>query len=357
MPEKVLVRGLSWLGDAVLSLPAMEALKRLWPDAALTIVAPQGLAPLWLMQPSVDSVQAFGPARRNGRLMEDLGLAVRLRREKWDVAVVMPNSFRSALLPALAGVPRRVGFSTDGRRLLLTHPVAKSESLRAGHQVEHYMTLVRALGYEDPAPPARLAVSDDLLKWAEEALEDPLRAVPSRPVVGIHPGAAYGLAKRWFPERFLSVAEGAVRELDALVLLLGAEGEASWAAEAASASPGRVIDWTGRTDVAELAALLARCDLLVCNDSGPMHLAAAVGTSVVAIFGSSEPARTGPMGEGHRVLRESIHCSPCFARTCPEEENLYRCFELITVDRVLEAAAESLSVHLAEPLKPLRDRP
>lgn len=357
VPERVLVRGVNWLGDAVLSLPAVEALRRLWPQASIAVVAPRGLAPLWGMQASVDKVFSFGGGPRDGRAQGDLRLALSLRRQRWDVAVVLPNSFRSALLAALAGASVRVGFSTDGRRLLLTHPVPKGDTLRAGHQVEHYMALARALGYEGAAPPAGLEVPAELIRWADGALEGHLPAGRGRPVVAIHPGAAYGPAKRWFPERFAALARAAAGELDALVLVLGGPGEAPWAAEAASALPGRVVDFTGRTDVAELAALLGRCDLAVCNDSGPMHLAAAVGTPVVALFGSSEPAQTGPLGEGHRVLREPVACSPCFARTCPEKTDLYRCFELIGVERVLEEVAEGLSARLAEPSRPLRGRP
>jgi heptosyltransferase-2 len=217
--------------------------------------------------------------------------------------------------------------------------------------VEHYMALVRALGYEGPTPPVRLTVSPDRLRWAEETVEKLQTPGRSRPVVGIHPGATFGPAKRWFSERFAAVADGAARDLDALVLVLGAAGEAPWAAEAASAGNGQVLDMTGKTDVAALSALLAGCDVLVCNDSGPMHLAAAVGTPVVAVFGSSDPSQTGPAGSGHRVVREPVECSPCFARTCPLKEDQYQCFELIRATRVLEEVAESLSANLASALR------
>lgn len=273
------------------------------------------------------------------------------------MAVVFPNSFRSAALPALAGVPRRVGFSTDGRGWLLTEALPKSDALKGAHQVEHYMSLVRALGYEGPAPPIRLTVSPERLRWAEEAVESRLGPPERRPVVGIHPGAAYGPAKRWFPERFAAVAEEVVRELDALVLVFGGPDEAPWAAKAASAHPGRLSDCTGQTDAAELAALLSQCDLLVCNDSGPMHLAAAVGTPVVAVFGSSDPSLTGPSGPGHAVVREPVPCGPCFARTCPEKEAPYLCFELVGAERVLEVIAECLSARLAHPLRAKKGRP
>lgn len=355
-PRRVLLRGVNWLGDAVLTLPAVEALRRLWPEAAFGVVAPEGLAPLWRMQPAVESLEASGSARGGVRLAEDLRLAGRLRRGRWDVAVIFPNSFRSALVPALAGVKRRVGFSTDGRRWLLTDPVTKTEAVKAQHQVEHYMALVRALGYEGPAPPVKLALSPEVLRWAEEAAKGLQAPGRSRPVVGIHPGATYGPAKRWFPERFAAVAEGAARDLDALVLVFGAAGEAPWAAEAASSRADQVFDMTGRTDVSALAAMLAMCDVLVCNDSGPMHLAAAIGTPVVAVFGSSQPSQTGPAGSGHKVVREPVECSPCFARTCPLKEEPYQCFNLISAKKVLEAVAESISADLATPLRNLKER-
>lgn len=341
-PERVLIRGVNWLGDAVMTLPALEALRRLWPHAALGVVAPEGLAPLWRMEPAVEAVEPFGPSGGFGRLLEDCRLASRLRKGRWEVAVVLPNSFHSALVPALGGIPRRVGFATDGRGWLLTDPLAKTESLKAHHQVEHYMALIRSLGYEGPTPPVRLRVSEEKLRWAEEALSGLGDGQGGRPLVGIHPGATYGPAKRWFPERFAAVAESTARELEARILVLGGPGEAPWADKLASALPGRVADWTGRTDVSELAALLARLDLLVCNDSGPMHLAAAVGTPVVAVFGSSEPSQTGPSGEGHLLVREPVECSPCFERTCPLKQDRYKCFELVSAARVSEAVAESL---------------
>ncbi len=349
-PRRVLVRGVNWLGDTVMSLPAVEALGRLWPDTTVGVVAPEGLTSLWRMQPSVGEMEAFGArAGGAGRLGEDLRLAARLRRGRWDLAVVFPNSFRSALVPALAGIRRRVGFATDGRGWLLTDPRPKSPELRAAHQVEHYLELVRALGYEGPPPQARLAVSEERLRWAAEAVEGLQGPGPSRPVVGFHPGAAYGPAKRWFAERFARVAEGAAGELDAVVLVFGARGEAPWAEAAAAERPGRVVDWTGRTDAADLAALFARCDVVVCNDSGPMHLAAAVGTPVVAVFGSSDPSRTGPAGPGHVVVREPIECSPCFERVCPLSADPYACFEGISPARVLEAVADTLAARLLEP--------
>jgi ADP-heptose:LPS heptosyltransferase len=133
------------------------------------------------------------------------------------------------------------------------------------------------------------------------------------------------------------------------VLVFGRVGEAPWAAKAASDRPDQVVDFTGRTDVAALAALLAQCDVVVCNDSGPMHLATAVGTPVVAVFGSSEPARTGPVGPDHVVVRHRVECSPCFARVCPLTESPYKCFELIGTERVVEAVAERLAVRSGEP--------
>lgn len=348
-PRTVLVRSVNWLGDAVLSLPAVEALRRHYPEATIAVVAPSGLAPLWSMQPTVDVVETFDAAPGFARLLEDLRLAGRLRRQRWELAVSFPNSFRSALLPALAGVPRRVGFATDGRHWLLTDRLAKTDDVRAAHHVDHYMGLVRALGYEGPPPPVRLCVDAERLGWAEALLEEHQPAGGRRPIVGIHPGATYGPAKRWFPDRFDAVARAAAFELGALVLVFGGAGEAPWAAEAASARRGQVLDFTGRTDVAALAALLARCDVVVCNDSGPMHMAAAVGTPVVAVFGSSDPDKTGPVGPDHVVVRMPLECSPCFARTCPLPVSPYECFELIGAEQVIEALAKRLAVRSAEP--------
>ncbi|MDV2479621.1 MAG: lipopolysaccharide heptosyltransferase II [bacterium] len=352
-PRAVLVRSPNWLGDAVLSMPAVEAIRRLYPEATIGVLSPEGLAPLWAMQPMVDTVEAFGPTRGLARLWDDLRLAGRIRKERWELSVAFPNSFRSALLPAMAGVSRRVGFATDARRWLLTDRPSKTEELRADHQMDQYLRLIRDLGYDGPKPLVRLTVEPERLQWADALLNRQQPTGGRRPVVGIHPGATYGPAKRWFPERFAALAEAVANELGALVLVCGGSGEAPWAEDAAAARPGQLLDWTGRTDVAALAALLARCDVVVCNDSGPMHVAAAVGTPVVALFGSSDPARTGPVGPGHVVVREHVECSPCFARTCPLPGSKYVCFEPIGVERVLEAVAERLDVSYAESSQPL----
>ncbi len=328
---RVVVRTPNWLGDAVMAMPAIAAVRAAWPDATLAVAAPPGIAPLFRERTG---------ARPNEIVdVDPQGSIAALRRGRFDAAILLPNSFRSAWLARGAGIPERWGYAGGFRRWMLTRAVPRP----AGrvHQAEYYAALVRGLGIEvlDAAPriePTRRTVERaiDLLR-TEGARE-------GEQVVGLAPGAAYGHAKRWPPARVAELIVRLRRERGVTCILVGAAGDRPAGREIESALPPGtgVIDLIGRTDLRLLVGVLARCTAFVSNDSGAMHLAAAVGVPVSAIFGPTDERVTAPVGD-HDVLVHQVFCRPCMLRECPID---HRCMKGITVD----AVAASVVRHLAE---------
>ena len=314
------MRSPNWLGDAVMALPAVRNLKTMLGNDPLVVAAPEKLAALWQACPFVDQVIALEQPK-NLR-----AAAKQLRVGKFGSAVLLPNSLRAAAEAWLAGIPQRIGYARGGRRLLLTDavPVPPRNPVRL-HQRFYYLDLVTALG----------APSDASLP--ELRREPAAAATESRALVAICPGAEYGPAKRWPVENFLAVARHFITKHNARIVLLGAPGDAA-IAEAFVQQLPEAENRAGKTSLAEFLTALASARLVLCNDSGAMHAASALGAPTVVVFGSTEPQLTGPMGPRSRVLRHHVPCSPCFLRECPID---FACMKSITPERAI-AEAEAL---------------
>jgi heptosyltransferase-2 len=323
-PFRILIRSTNWLGDAVMTIPAVRAFKRGRPDAHVTVLTPAKLADLWA---SVDEVDAVIPIQSGEGIF---AIAKRLR-DRFDVAVVLPNSLRTALEVWLARIPRRVGYPGHHRRLLLNQVFRERKSKRKPaaakpkHQVYHYLALAEFCGadvasaLEGPRVPA-----DDAERISR---------------LGIVPGAEYGPAKRWLPERFAEVMRRMHDETAAEWRMFGVTKDRAVADLILSQAGVPCVDRVGKTTLRELIDELRQCDLLLTNDTGTMHLAASLGVRVVAIFGSTEPELTGPLGSGHIVLRRKVECAPCFLRECPID---FRCMKAIETAEVVEAIKSQL---------------
>jgi heptosyltransferase-2 len=323
-PARVVVAAPNWLGDAVMGLPAVRAVRAFAPRAHLAVAARPGVAALYAMVPEVDAVVALAP---RGSMVRRAGWrddAVRLSAERFDLAVLLPNSFVSAWIAAKAGIPERWGYAAGGRSRLLTRAVRRPPGLP--HQADYYLTLTTALGL--PAVPrvAPLAVPSVARERAAELL-----AGSPGGVVAMAPGAAYGRAKQWPPERFAELAAALWRDRGLASVVVGAGGDAVASAEVRAAlatlPSGRpalaaLVDLVGRTDLATLAAVLERASAVVANDSGAMHLAGAVGAPVVAIFGATNEHHTAPLTASldqpaPRLAIHDVWCRPCMLRECP----------------------------------------
>jgi heptosyltransferase-2 len=335
--KRILVRQVNWVGDAVLTLPALEALDRRFPQAEISLLAKSWVGGLFAGHPAVDRIIEYRAGDAHRGLTGRWRLARQLSDERFDLAVLFPNSLEAALIPWLAGIPRRMGFPTDGRGRLLTHPLPRESVPEGRHQVERYLAIVRALGGTG-APPPRLAVTTEARQRAGRLLQDH-GIGPADLTVALAPGSVYGGAKRWPAERFAVVGDALVESRGAQILLVGSEKERPALERVAAGMRRPAVNLAGRTDLSGLVGLLERARLLLGNDSGAMHIAAALGTPVLAIFGPTDAEATGPLGTRTRIVREPVACSPCLLRECPID---HRCMTRVTADRVLRAALDFL---------------
>jgi heptosyltransferase-2 len=331
--DRLLIRAPNWLGDAVMALPAMAAVRARHRQAHLTVAAIPAVAPLFLEETAVAPDKV---------LTVDAKSEVRALREgRFDAALILPNSFRSAWNHRRAGIAERWGYAGSLRSPLLTRAVPRPRARL--HQSAYYRELVKALECEVGDTLPRIRIGAETQARVARLLE-PYPIPPDAPLVGVAPGAAYGHAKRWPPARVAELA-GRLGERGAICVLVGAAGDRDAGREIESSvpAPARIVNLIGRTDLRQLAGLLAACHAFVSNDSGAMHLAAAAGVPVAAIFGPTDERVTAPLGD-HDVLVHQVFCRPCMLRDCPID---HRCMKGITVDAVYGAVARRLELRSA----------
>jgi heptosyltransferase II len=344
---RLLVLAPNWLGDAVMALPAIADLRRHYPGATLTVAARRPLAALATMVPGVDDsmpLDGRGGARVITALRDDI---VRVREGRFDAALLLPNSFRAALLAYRARIPQRWGYRADLRTPLLTRAVPKPPVARL-HQAAYYQYLTRGLGIASGPLVAEVRVDEGRRAEADRLLRE--HGWDGRPLVGVAPGAAYGWAKRWPPERMGDLAARLAREAGASVVIVGASSDRDTVdtvvrrAGAAGGGASAIIDLAGKTDLPALAGVLSRCRAFVSNDSGAMHLAAAVDVPVIGIFGPTREWATSPLPGPHAIPAALVHtdvsCRPCMLRTCPID---HRCMTRIGVEDVMVPVVAALN--------------
>jgi len=332
--SKVLVRATNWLGDAVMSLPAIRAIRQIFPHAQIAVVARPQIADLYARETCIDRVIPY-PAQTG--LRPRLEFAAGLRAEGFDGAILLQNAFDAALIAWLAGIPERIGYNRDGRGFLLTRAIRVPDPGDIPrHQRFYYLELLRRAGMIERFPVSEEIRLDGIAGARERGAAHLAALQVSGPVIGISPGAAYGNAKRWLPERF---AETAAR-FKAAVLVFGSQGERPLC-EAVSAQLRHegleARNLAGQTTLREFIDLAAACRLFLTNDSGAMHVASALGVPTVAIFGATDDTTTGPTGLLARVVREHAECSPCLLRECPID---HRCMTRVTTSRVAAVALQ-----------------
>ena len=337
---KILVRATNWVGDAIMALPALRAVRRRFADARISVVARPYVADIYRGQQICDELVAYDPKGAHAGLRGRARLAQELRTQKFDVALLLQNAFDAAWLAWRAGIPERIGYARDGRSLLLTQRIAvpKRGEIPA-HEQFYYLELLRRAGWIDSLPSESLVGLTVSAEHREQA-EGILRSAGARlgvTRIAIGAGASYGSAKCWPPERFAGFVNRFRQHTDADVILFGAAAEQKVSDAITTGIKGPSISLVGTTAIADLPALLSRCQLFVGNDSGAMHVAAAVGLPVVAIFGPTDPHGTAPITSRCTVVQEKPYCSPCFLRRCPID---HRCMTRVMPEAV-EAAARS----------------
>jgi len=363
-PKKILIRGVNWLGDAVMTTPALLRLREKFPEAKITLLTPEKLKDLWLNHPAIYETISIAPDENI------FTVAKKLRAQKFDLAVVFPNSPRSAIEIFLAGVPKRIGCARSWRNFFLTQAVAPradavkmqkrsvaeiralvaadvnrwtdralTSAATGAHQIFEYLNLVAALGVNPKLLPPQLFVTPKEIEAAKKKFG--LEKI-AQPVFGLNPGAEYGPAKRWPVERFIAAVNEIQKKPNCAWILFGGKNDLPITNQIESAvrSPqSAIFNLAGKTSLRELMSLLKICRVLLTNDTGPMHVAAALEIPVIAIFGSTSPELTGPIFSSEsKILKSDAPCSPCFLRECPID---FRCMNGISVGSVVEAVFET----------------
>lgn len=336
-PRTILIRSTNWVGDAIMTTPAVRTIRANFPEATISILAYPWVADIFAASPHVDEVLLYHKKGRHHGLYGLWQLGRELRERHFDAAILLQNAFEAALLAMLAGIPVRAGYRRDGRSLLLTHGVTIRPEVRQLHQVHYYQGLLADLGLVRGADDLFLQLPPETTRWARGFLAShkPVR------VVGLNPGAAYGPAKKWPAERYAALAARLVREYGATLLVFGTAADQEAAALIKAEAPEQVVDVTGKTTLAEAMALIGCCDAFVTNDSGLMHVAAAQKVPLVAIFGSTDEVATGPFCDTAVILKKELECSPCFKTHC--RHGHYQCMLGIEVDEVFAAVAGLLT--------------
>jgi heptosyltransferase II len=343
---RIMIRATNWVGDAILALPALRALRGRFPDAQIAVVARPYVADIYRDQQVCDELISYDPGGAQAGLAGRERLARELREKKFDVALLLQNAFDAAWLAWRAGVAERIGYARDGRSLLLTKaiPVPKRGEIPA-HEQFYYLELLRRAGWLEKLV-GENATCLHVPAQRKQRAETILLGGGSRPNafrIAIGAGASYGSAKCWLPDRFAVVADRLTENSDADVILFGTAGEKAVSSAIAAAMRRPPIDLTGQTAIADLPALLAQCHLFVGNESGAMHVAAAVGLPVVAVFGPTDPVGTAPVTPRRTIVQEKPYCSPCFLRRCPTD---HRCMTGVTPEAVEMAARAWLAAEV-----------
>jgi heptosyltransferase-2 len=333
---KLLIRATNWVGDAIMALPAIRAVRNR-PDTHVSILAREYVADLYSDQDVADELIIYDHRGQHAGISGRERLAAELRARKFDSALLLQNAFDAAWLAWRADIPERIGYARDARSLLLTNaiPVPKPGEIPP-HEKFYYLELLRRAGWIDALPEEpfiQLKVPEEKRSKAAEFLTS-AGVRPRALRVALAAGASYGSAKCWPPDRFAALATQLQQQRDADVILFGAASEAPVSAAIIANMPRPPIDLTGKTAIADLPALLAGCHTFVGNDSGAMHVAAAVGLPTIGIFGPTDPAGTAPVTPGHTIVRHPTYCGPCFLRRCPID---HRCMTRITINDVQSA--------------------
>ena len=310
-----------------MTTPAMGVVRKAFPGAQITLLANPAVAELFKEHASCDKIIVWDKKKLHKGTTGLPRFSRKLRRESFDLAILFQNAIEAAIMVWLARVPRRVGYRTDGRRLFLNCGVAVGPEQRRLHHVDYYLHMLGQAGIVAEPGPLSLSCAPEEIAAARERLGE-------GDWIAINPGAAYGSAKRWLPERFAHAANQIYLEYKTPLLLLGGPAEASVGKQISEKINVPHRNLVGKTSIRELMAVLSLCRLLLTNDSGPMHIATALNVPVVALFGPTDHTTTSPVGRLAEIVKNEVECAPCLSRHCPTD---HRCMTGITVDQVMES--------------------
>ncbi|MEW6026670.1 MAG: lipopolysaccharide heptosyltransferase II [Planctomycetota bacterium] len=336
MYKRILIKAPNWLGDAVMALPTVKGMRALFPESHLAVLVKTELADLFRHDLDINEVISYESKKGLKRLSTEYKLIKEVKSKGFDLALILPRSFHSALIGFLSKIPNRIGYSADSRGKLLTQSLSRDKEVLTQHRVYYFHNLLNVLGRPVSFSAPRITIPREIRNW----VEDKLSYVKGQTVIGLNPGAAYGSAKCWLPERYAQLAKELISRKKVWIILFGGPAEEKLNASiAAQIGHHQILDFTGQTSITQMAGLLSACKLLVTNDTGTMHVAAAVNTPVVAIFGPTDHVTTPPFGSNHTIVRKDVSCAPCLKRTCPTD---HRCMTRISVEDVYKECEKYL---------------
>ncbi len=338
--RRILIRAANWVGDAVMSTPMIRAVRGNFPHAHISILAKPWVAPVFENSPDINKILLYEAGGRHKGISGILQLAKDLRAYDFDMAILVQNAFEAALISFLAGIPIRTGYNTDGRTFLLTHAVPMSKEIKKRHQIQYYLGILEGLGLHTFGQEMNLEISVSDRKRAAEILKN-LNISDDNGIIGINPGAAYGSAKRWPKDRYAQLCRK-LRQIhrDMPVIVFGGPDEAELGREICQWAGEGCFSLAGQTNLGEAMSLIARCRLFITNDSGLMHVAAALHIPQIAIFGPTDYSTTSPADSASRMIRVPTPCSPCLKQECPLKH--HQCMKAINVDMVFREAEQVL---------------
>jgi len=337
--RRLMIRSANWIGDAVMTTPAICDIRRHFPKARITLLAKPWVSPVFEGSAHVDEIMIYDATGRHRGINGFMNLIADLRKYRFEAAILFQNAFEAALIPFLARIPQRIGYPTDGRGLLLTHRVPIPLNFNTMHQVAYYKGILEGIGIKASSKELHVQVKRSDALRAEDLLKR-CGADPQERIVGINFGAAYGPAKQWPIERFADLADRIHDHFGCRIVLFGAPRDRAAGGDLEKRMKSPAVNIAGKTDLGEAIALIRRCDLFITNDSGLMHVAAALKVPLIAIFGSTNPWVTGPWNCKVKLMRYPISCSPCLEPACPEGH--LKCMTRIEVEAVYEAVKELL---------------
>ena len=346
-PQKIIIRMPNWLGDLVMATPVLEDVRRHWPNAEITAMCQSNVAGLLKEDPNIDEVFSFQRPNRWLHRIHQKDIIDPIRMGKYDLGILLTNSLSSAWWFWRGNVKKILGYQANVRKRLLCKRPPFPQNIEKQHLVITYKNLLESLGIPLSNTAPHLYVSKEEEDTAKELLRN-YGITDKHHLIGINPGAAFGTAKCWLPERFKQVTEKLLEDPNVRILYFGDRIGAPLVNEICADMPETVIDLAGKTNLRELMALIKECNVFLTNDSGPMHIAAALGTPLVALFGSTSDIKTGPYNLKGKVIHKHVECSPCYKRVCPID---FRCMKRIEVDEVTQAIRQTLKEYSSDKQK------
>lgn len=339
--KKILFRSPNWIGDAVMALPALEGLKEAYPEAEITVMAKPWVAEVFKESEFVSDIFIYDAKERHRGLFGFFTLIDDLKEKKFDLAFLLTNSLSSAMIAFLANIPLRVGYVRDMRGFLLTNGLPFDRVQAAlTHEAMYFQEVLTLVGGEsDPKRNPQINITKEEEAKGKKIIKD--KGFFDKPLIGVFPGASFGPSKKWYPERYKETLNELCTKYDAYPVIFGGAGDVEAAREIKKDLKLRFLDLSGKVSLREFMAIVKNVKVFISNDSGPMHIAAALGTPTVGIFGSTEPQRTAPLGEKVTVVREKVKCAPCFKRTCIYDT--YECLDKITTEMVVKKSDELIN--------------